>query len=669
MHCSCKPRRPTMSKQNVATTLQQWLEAGWINAIDIALLQFLEDNSPEAMPEIMQLLVVLLSYQLSQGHVCLDLSSSLKQVDNLLAIPVQEELQEPLAKPSSYFDHYNLEALQQALVSPTVVGGADDNTPLVLQDNRLYLRRYWQYEKRICQRIAFLMQQHAKVENSAIKQCLDKYFPEQSSDLDWQKIACAIAVKSNFSVITGGPGTGKTTTVVKLLLVLQEIQRQQKENFLQIRLAAPTGKAAARLKESISEALKNLGKSLSIDSDVSENIPLQVQTLHKLLGKHGATRRSRYNKNNPLALDVLIIDESSMVDIEMMAQVLDAVPDHARVILLGDKDQLASVEAGAILAELCRNSQLSRGQINAATANYLEQVSGETLTEPWLNTKASELDQHIVMLQKSYRFNQHSGIGQLALAVNQGDYPAYKAVWQKGYSDIHALPVTHLYDSVLHNYVMQPQQGQGFAHYLAEIEKKPTNEADDWNEWAKSVLHAFASFQILCVTREGEWGVKRINQWLIQLLQNQGYITHKREWFEGRPVLVTRNDYQIGLMNGDVGICLRKPIINSQGKTELQERVAFFNSDGSIKWVLPSRLNNVQTVFAMTIHKSQGSEFDHVLMILPERDMPILSRELLYTGITRAKNYFTLLAPNAALVDAAIKRRVERSGGIKWQLS
>ncbi len=155
----------------------------------------------------------------------------------------------------------------------------------------------------------------------------------------------------------------------------------------------------------------------------------------------------------------------------------------------------------------------------------------------------------------------------------------------------------------------------------------------------------------------------------MQLIQNQGYITHKREWFEGRPVLVTRNDYQIGLMNGDVGICLRKPIINSQGKTELQERVAFFNSDGSIKWVLPSRLNNVQTVFAMTIHKSQGSEFDHVLMILPERDMPILSRELLYTGITRAKKYFTLLAPNTALVDAAIERRVERSGGIKWQLS
>lgn len=659
-----------MAKQNVETTLQQWLEAGWINAIDIALLQFLQDNSPEVMPEIMQLLVVLLSYQLSQGHVCLDLSCSLQQVDNLLAIPVQEELQEPLPKPSSYFNTYNLDALQQALINPVVVGGEDANTPLVLQDNRLYLRRYWQYEKRICQRIAFLMQQQPTVEYSAIKQCLNKYFPEQSDDLDWQKIACAIAVKSNFSVITGGPGTGKTTTVVKLLLVLQEIQRQQKENFLQIRLAAPTGKAAARLKESISDALQKLSKSLSIVSEVGENIPLQVQTLHKLLGKHGATRRSRYNKNNPLALDVLIIDESSMVDIEMMAQVLDAVPDHARLILLGDKDQLASVEAGAILAELCRNSQLGRGQINTATANYLEQVSGETLTAPWLNPTASELDQHIIMLQKSYRFNQHSGIGQLALAVNQGDYPSYQAVWEKGYKDIHALPYAHLHDAALHNFVMQPQQGQGFAHYLAAIEQKPASDVSQaWDDWAKSVLHAFASFQILCVTREGEWGVKRINQWLIQLLQNQGYIKHKREWFEGRPVLVTRNDYQIGLMNGDVGICLRKPIINSEGKTELQERVAFFNSDGSIKWVLPSRLNNVQTVFAMTIHKSQGSEFEHVLMILPERDMPILSRELLYTGITRAKKYFTLLAPNAALVDAAIERRVERSGGIKWQLS
>lgn len=652
----------------LSRVFQQWQQAGWINALDVALPDFLQQHSPQPLPELFRLLTVMLSQQLAQGHVCLDLQRCLQQPDRMLAMP-EYYRDEGQILPSQLLQGVTLADCLAALQQALMLNDGEGHTPLVLQGQRLYLRRYWQYETFICQRIRRLMEQQKPLDEAGLKQALTPFFGGDDSTADWQKIACALAMKSHFTVITGGPGTGKTTTVVKLLLLLQQMQTEQQQPLLQIRMAAPTGKAAARLKESVQNACRRLLQQQLISEQQAAHIPQQALTLHKLLGRYGNSRRSRYHQGQPLPLDVLIVDEASMVDIEMMAQLLAALPDHAMCILLGDKDQLSSVEAGAILGELCRNTGFGKGEYTEQTAQWLAGITGHSLAAQWQNPQGSALDQHIVMLQKSHRFTASSGIGQLAQAVNQGDVPRFKQLWQQGFTDIEQLHCQQFNEAALVQKLLgSHQQPAGFAAYLALVRQPPQqHEAAHWDAWANTILQAYSSFQVLCATREGEWGVEQINQKITALLSAKQYVSEAKDWFIGRPVIITRNDYALGLMNGDIGITLQKPV-EVNGQTELQKRVAFFNSDGSIKWVLPSRLNHVETVFAMTIHKSQGSEFEQVLMLLPEYDMPMLSRELIYTGITRARKHLSLLAPQPALLPQALQRRVERSGGIKWQM-
>jgi exodeoxyribonuclease V alpha subunit len=497
---------------------------------------------------------------------------------------------------------------------------------------------------------------------------------ESAAVIDWQKLACALATRSAFSIITGGPGTGKTTTVVRLLALLQA-PAVEAGHPLRIRLAAPTGKAAARLTESISQQVQ----SLQVAEAVRAAIPSDVTTVHRLLGSRPGTRHFRHHAGNRLPLDVLVVDEASMIDLEMMANLLDAMPAHARLVLLGDKDQLASVEAGAVLGDLCRDAE--GGWYSPQTRQWLESVSGESLQGSGLHEDrdgAHPLAQQVVMLRHSRRFGEGSGIGQLARRVNhQSADEARQLLATGGYEDVYSLPLKGEHDHKLERLLLEGHGNgpQGYRHYLSVLrDQRPPStrplEHADWTDWAREVLQAFDTFQLLCAVRKGPWGVEGLNQRITTALLKARLIESDQQWYEGRPVLMTRNDYGLGLMNGDIGIALKLPERDGPdiGKTVL--RVAFPRNDGQggVRFVLPSRLNDVETVYAMTVHKSQGSEFAHTALILPDALNPVLTKELIYTGITRARHWFTLIEPRAGVFEKAVQRKVKRLSGLMLEL-
>jgi exodeoxyribonuclease V alpha subunit len=674
--------QPLTRVDDLLLLLERWVERGWLRALDKAFVAFLSELDPSADPLVL-LAAALTSHQLGHGHVCLDLYETLKEPDFALSLPPEGDAQTgPMLLPSQLLVALDGAAWCQALANSSLVAQAGDvsenagQKPLVLSDRRLYLRRYWTYERRIDKALRNRLSQ-TEAAPADLAQRLNALFGGSQSTgealIDWQKLACAIATRGAFSIITGGPGTGKTTTVVRLLALLQAPAVEQGKP-LRIRLAAPTGKAAARLTESISHQVQ----SLQMPDAVRQKIPSDVTTVHRLLGSRPGTRHFRHHAGNPLPLDVLVVDEASMIDLEMMANLLDALPPHARMVLLGDKDQLASVEAGAVLGDLCRDAEA--GMYSPHTQAWLESVSGEDLSRSGLAQGTDEhypLAQQVVMLRHSRRFVQGSGIGELAKLVNrQQDHQARELLASGGYPDLFSLALKGEQDRAFSRLLLDGHNGgpQGYRHYLGVLEgHRPDSgapiEDPRWTEWARAVLNAFDEFQLLCAVRKGPWGVEGLNQRITQTLFAADLIETDQQWYEGRPVLMTRNDYGLGLMNGDIGIALRLP----EGAPEEQRRalrVAFPRNDGSggVRFVLPSRLNDVETVYAMTVHKSQGSEFAHTALILPEALNPVLTKELIYTGITRAKNWFSLIEPRQGVFEEALRRKVKRLSGLMLEL-
>lgn len=712
---------------------ERWVARGWLRDLDRALVRFLASEAPDA-PTLLLLATALASHQLGRGHVCLDINATLNAPDFALSLPPEgDDLTDPPPLPSDVLATLTLSEWQAALHHPLLTSEGPGNTPLVVvtthsasgtPSTRLYLRRYWQYEQSLHQHIAARLAtteldktcgrelQLAKGDDShpqILKDALNILF-QPTTTLDWQKTACALAARSRFGIITGGPGTGKTTTVVRLLALLQTLQlAQHPSQPLRIRLAAPTGKAAARLNESIAGQvnalpLDELATLLSEHSPAAAAseiaIPTEVTTLHRLLGARPDTRHFRHSAANPLALDVLVIDEASMVDIEMMAATLSALPAHAQCILLGDKDQLASVEAGSVLGDLCRRAEAAH--YTPATAEWLAQATGQPLPLDFIGPAGQPLDQAITMLRVSHRFNEHSGIGQLAKAINQPGHAqserekqqAVSAVLRHGYPDIHHLVMSD--DAALDKLVIHgspsgfasngegrtDHQGQpiapptGYRHYLNVLHaQRPRGKSFEENQaaysaWASEVLSAYSHFQLLCALRKGPWGVEGLNPRIASTLRSEKLLygsdyTLEKGWFEGRPVLVTQNDYGLKLMNGDIGITLAVP--DPRNSQQRLLRVAFPTSDTDkpIRWVLPSRLHAVETVFAMTVHKSQGSEFLHTALLLPPTLNPILTRELVYTGITRAREWLTVVEAKRGVLNEAVTREVVRVSSLK----
>ena len=668
--------QPLSRAEDLLLLLERWVERGWLRALDKAFVAFLHERDPQGDPLVL-LAAALTSHQLGHGHVCLDLFETLKEPDFALSLPPEGDVQTgAMLLPSQLLEALDGEAWCKALqASPLVEHAGQPSTdaasrPLVLSERRLYLRRYWAYERRID---TALRQRLAMPEATPadLPTRLDGLFgsPAQNAPIDWQKLACALATRGAFSIVTGGPGTGKTTTVVRLLALLQA-PAVEAGAPLRIRLAAPTGKAAARLTESISLQVK----SLEVDDKVRQKIPSDVTTVHRLLGSRPGTRHFRHHAGNRLPLDVLVVDEASMIDLEMMANLLDALPAHARLVLLGDKDQLASVEAGAVLGDLCRDAEA--GWYTPQTRSWLEQVSGENLSASDLQQDLDgthPLAQQVVMLRHSRRFGEGSGIGQLSRLVNQQLPREARALLAAGnHADLFALPLRGEQDRAFERLALEGRgtEAKGYRHYLEVLrEQRPDTQSglEDprWAVWAGHVLQAFEAFQVLCAVRKGPWGVEGLNERITRALFARKLIDGDQQWYEGRPVLMTRNDYGLGLMNGDIGIALKLPEGDGQARRHVL-RVAFARNDGQggIRFVLPSRLNDVETVYAMTVHKSQGSEFSHTALVLPEALNPVLTKELIYTGITRAKHWFSLVEPRAGVFEEAVQRKVKRLSGL-----
>ncbi|NLS52958.1 exodeoxyribonuclease V subunit alpha [Hafnia alvei] len=596
----------------------------YLRSLDV---QFARLMANQGQPHL-ALAAALVSLETASGHVCLPLSQ-------LSLATLTKQFPDFALELSQLFGGMDEAAWQACLLAEAEVSDGSYSAPLVLQNQRLYLQRLWQDEGVVA---TFFAGNEAVQDESrsALQAILSQLFPARSeeAEVNWQQVAAAVAATRRVSVISGGPGTGKTTTVARLLTALVRLHPQSK---LRIQLAAPTGKAAARLTESLGKAIEVLG----LTPTEREVIPQEAYTLHRLLGAQPNSIRLRYHRENPLHVDVLVVDEASMVDLPMMSKLIAALPQRARLILLGDRDQLASVEAGAVLGDLCRFSEFGYRPERAKQLSELCQTAIPAGAEqPDIAVRDS-----ICLLRKSYRFDANSGIGQLATAVNSGDISAARRCFDGQFSDISWSPMTQDedYSTLIQTCV------EGYRSTLQRVRQ----QAD-----AAEVLESFSRFRLLCALREGPFGQSGLND-RIELALAKARLIHKptqahQRWYSGRPVMVTRNDSSLGLFNGDIGIAL--------ADAENNIRVYFQLPDGSIKSVQPSRLPQTETAYAMTVHKSQGSEFEHTLLVLPADFSPIVTRELLYTAITRAKNRLTLFSREQILKTAIRTPTLRRSG-------
>ncbi len=682
-----------MKGETMIERLKALALAGRIRQLDLQFARLVADLG--GCPELV-LGAALACHELGRGHVCLPLAMLAQGGDGQgssrpfgLDPDQSRDLLADLADPASW------PALFAAspLVGSEQEEGEPPRWPLRLWGDRLYLTRYHDFELGVARHLSALSERAEWPEiapalsrlfardyglvfgallkarlapDFSVRHFVEKYldlvFPHEvewpavetllksaqaASELErldtlvpealccnGQKLAAATAAARPFAVISGGPGTGKTTTVAKLLAILVETGLQGGKAPA-IRLVAPTGKAAARLTESIGAALQ----ALDLPPEWVEAIPTEAGTLHRLLGVIPGRSQFRHHRGNPLHLDLLVVDEASMVDLPMMARLLDALPRHARLILLGDKDQLASVEAGAVLGDIC--SFIEQG-ISPAQADWLSRQTGYRLQG---TPAGASVRDSLCLLSKSWRFDQHSGIGQLARACNSGDGAAVEAVWGAGFGDIRLHPwAGEAYNALIAEGVA------GYGSYL-----KAARAGED----PAAVFKAFNGFQILCALRDGPFGVTGLNERLELALAKAGLIQRDGDWYAGRPVMVVRNDHGVGLYNGDMGLCLP----DDTGRL----KVWFEQPDGTLRALLPSRLPPHETVYAMTIHKSQGSEFAHTVLVLPDSPSPLLTRELVYTGITRAKARLDLYGDRALLAQA-VRKKTERYSGLAQRL-
>ncbi len=550
----------------------------------------------------------------AEGHSCLDLRRQLPAL--------------PDEKPEH--DRQTLLLALQRSPLATPPGGS---RPLIVDGERLYLQRYWRYEHRLAENLATRLStppEAVALAPLSMDGGLFDYSWLAPGDTHWQAVAAFVALRNRFTVISGGPGTGKTYTVLRLLRLLIEAAIHGERPPPVIRLAAPTGKAAARMLESIRVGLE----VMPLAPEVEVHIPQQAQTLHRLLGIGRGSTRPRHDAQTPLAADVLIIDEASMIDLPMMAKLSDALPSAARLILLGDRYQLASVESGSVLAELCK-----AGGINAFS-QIQQQAAGQLLGRS-MPASSAPLADHVVTLQTSHRFQANSPIGCLAAAVNAGE--ADQAITLAAQAAPAITRVDTADASALDGLIAAAVE-----HFAPLHERQTPARA----------LGRLQARCILCAVRHGPFGVQELNRRISQKLAAAHDFDPQQLWYHGRPVMIVRNDYRASLYNGDVGICLR----DERGHL----RVWFQTEDG-LRPYLPSALPANETVYAMTVHKSQGSEFTAVTLVLPAEDSPVLSRELLYTGITRARERVVLYASDAIL-RLAIGRRTERDSGLAERL-
>jgi exodeoxyribonuclease V alpha subunit len=522
----------------------------------------------------------------------------------------------------------SVEQWGEALWHSPVVGRPGDIHPFILDEaGRLYLYRYWAYEQALAADLLARIADPPTVDLAGLRQALDGCFPPRpDGEPDRQRTAAAVAVLQRLAVICGGPGTGKTSTIVRILGLLLSLGQVRPGRIL---LAAPTGKAAARMQD----AIRASRAALPISEPLRDAIPVEAATLHRLLGFQPGSVRFRHDRDNPLPADVVVVDEASMVDLALMAKLVRAVPPRARLILLGDKDQLASVEAGAVLGDLCGGPLGCSSEFQARLRQTASDpgLPGGTQTGPGIHDCLVELD-------RSYRFGAASGIGRLARLINQGAGREARTFLERGDSpDVVWRPVASARD---------------LADRLAgEMDFAPLLTAAT----PELALDALDRVRLLAAHRGARFGVRALNARIEDLLAARGLIRPASAWYRGRPVLVTANDYNLRLFNGDLGV--------AQADGDAGCRV-FFRGEQGVRRFPPARLPQHDTAFAMTVHRSQGSEAEEVVLVLPSELTPVLTRELLYTAVTRARRRIQIWG-TGPVVEAAVTRRLTRSSGLR----
>jgi exodeoxyribonuclease V alpha subunit len=600
--------------------LRRLMEAGSLPPLAYYFARFVARGCGADEDDLLARSAALVSLRNLQGDVCVDLA---EQAGRAL-----------LGEEGTTENAPALDDWLEALADVPWVGGPGGPTPLILDGSRLYLGKYWHYEQTVAAALRARLDPAEVPDAARLADGLRRLFEAPpAGGADWQRIAAAIAVSHPFAVISGGPGTGKTTTVVKVLALLLE-----QNPGLHIVLAAPTGKAAARL----TQAMRGGKERVDAQASVLARIPEEASTLHRLLGA-GFGRGFRHDRDNPLVLDCLVVDEASMIDLPLMARLLDALPERSRLILLGDRDQLASVEAGNVLGDITGHGRSVRySPAQSAFLHGLGMTAGESIA-PTGAAPPPRIADAVGLLRVSYRFAGDSGIGELAHRVNAGAGDAALELFRDArYRDIDWLDAGResLNPACL---------DWAVARYARYLQLEDVAEA----------LQVFEQARVLAALQGGPFGVGELNRRIAERLQALGLI-HGGEDYHGKPVMVTSNDYEIGLFNGDIGL-----LWCASGDDGLRAWFAFTGE--APRSVSVRQLPEHDCAYALTVHKSQGSEFDEVLLVLPSSDSPVLTRELVYTGVTRARNRVTVQGEWESFVRGC-RRRVQRASALAEKL-